>query len=192
MKRQLALIFDADACIGCRACRTVCSLSRGDPPGVSRIKTYTMGPTGTFPRLSMYFLSVACQQCADPACAGVCPTGACLKRGEDGVVRIDAKTCVGCGACAEACPYGAIDFTLGRPFKCDLCADAERPACAGVCPGEALRIEDVPDFADENAHTLRDEGGVRPSGRFLLRDAGWIDELPADFVKKLREGRSDG
>ena len=190
MKKQLAVIFDADACIGCRACRTACSLAHGDPPGVSRIKTYTMGPTGKFPRLSMYFISLVCQQCSDPACVKACPTGACLKSGEDGTVRIDADSCVGCGACARACPFGAIDFSLRRPFKCDLCVGGT-PACASVCPGEALRVADVTDFSDKNAHALRDDSGLGPSGRFILRCAEWIEELPAEFEKKLREGKCD-
>ena len=187
--KQLAFIFDADRCIGCRACRAACSLAHGDPPGVSRIKTYTMGPVGTFPRLSMYFLTVVCQQCADPACAAACPTGACFKSEADGVVRIDASRCVGCGACAGACPYGAIDVRGRLAFKCDLCA-GDSPACVSVCPGEALRVADVSE-ADEHARVLRDNGGVGPSGRFILRGAEWIDELPAEKEKKLREGRYD-
>jgi Fe-S-cluster-containing dehydrogenase component len=189
--KQLALVFDADRCIGCRACRAACSLAHGDPLGVSRIKTYTMGPVGGFPRLKMYFLTVACQQCGDPACAKACPTGACLKSAEDGVVRIDGSACVSCGECARACPYGAIDMGGSRVFKCDLCADSgETPVCVSVCPGEALRVTDGE--TPENAHALRDEGGLRPSGRFILRRGDWIDELPADFEKKLREGRHDG
>ena len=189
--KQLALIFDADRCIGCRACRAACSLAHGDPPGVSRIKTYTMGPVGEFPRLNVYFLTVACQQCGDPACAKACPTGACFKSAEDGVVRIDESACASCGECARACPYGAIDVSGRSVFKCDLCADSGKtPVCVSVCPGEALRVTD--EEAAEEARALRDDGGLRPSGRFVLRRGEWIDELPAEFEKKLREGRSDG
>jgi Fe-S-cluster-containing hydrogenase component 2 len=43
-------------------------------------------------------------QCGDPACLGVCPTGAITKSETNGVVRINETKCLGCGLCAVICP----------------------------------------------------------------------------------------
>ena len=56
---------------------------------------------------------------------------------ESGVLAsIDADLCTGCGACAEACRFGAIgeDFQV-RPGHCEGCG-----ACAFVCPARAVEL----------------------------------------------------
>jgi phenylglyoxylate dehydrogenase beta subunit len=78
-----------------------------------------------------------CNQCSEPACLDVCPTGAITKGTEDGIVRIKSGKCVGCGLCDLACPYGGIDFRAGaKASKCDLCDG--RPECEKACPVHAL------------------------------------------------------
>ena len=54
-----------------------------------------------------WYVSIACNHCENPACVKVCPTKAHYKRAEDGLVVIDRDKCIGCGMCAQACPYGA-------------------------------------------------------------------------------------
>ncbi len=77
---------------------------------------------------------VRCNQCGEPRCLEVCPTGAITKAEADGVVRITEAKCVGCGLCTLACPYGGIhcDPGLGKAYKCDNC-DGE-PECVADCP----------------------------------------------------------
>src|SRR3546814_12869267 len=49
----------------------------------------------------------SCLHCDDAPCVTVCPTGASYKRAEDGIVLVNADTCIGCKLCSWACPYGA-------------------------------------------------------------------------------------
>ncbi len=207
MSKQLAIVVDLDRCIGCRGCQAACKLENDVPLGVSRNHTYTMGPVGTFPRLSMYFLTLMCQQCKNPVCEAVCPTGACYKSVEDGVVSIDPALCIGCQSCAKACPYRACSFNPEKRIvdKCDLCAaarkDGDLPACVKNCPGGALRFGDVSDPDSDvgrllaansgRVFALKDEKGAGPSGRFILRRETWIDELPHEFERMLREGNGN-
>ena len=207
MNRQYALVAELDRCIGCRGCEAACRLENGVSLGASRNHTYTMGPVGTFPRLSMYFLPLMCQQCENPACAAACPTGACYKSGEDGVVRIDPERCIGCRSCKKACPYGANCFDTEKRImdKCDLCsasrARGDIPACVKNCAGGALHFGDVSDPDSEvsrllaantgHVYALRDEKGVGPRGRFILRREKWIEELPHEFERMLREGNGN-
>ena len=81
----------------------------------------------------------------------VCPTGASYKRAEDGIVLVNADTCIGCKLCSWACPYGAREFDEddGVMKKCTLCVDkiynenlpeADRvPACVSTCPAHVCR-----------------------------------------------------
>ena len=204
MSRQYAIVVELDRCIGCRGCQAACKLENDICLGTSRNHTYTMGPVGTFPRLSMYFLPLMCQQCENPACAAVCPTGACDKSGEDGVVRIDPALCIGCRSCERACPYHANSFDPEKRImdKCDLCTAARErgdvPACVKNCAGGALHFGDVNDPDSEVGRllaanegyvfALKDEKGVNPRGRFILRREKWIDVLPHEFERMLREG----
>jgi tetrathionate reductase subunit B len=47
-----------------------------------------------------------CRHCDTPECITACFDHALLKS-DDGVVRVDASRCIGCGDCVEDCPFGA-------------------------------------------------------------------------------------
>jgi len=79
------------------------------------------------------------------------------------VIDVDAQACIGCQACLQGCPYDAlyINESKGTAEKCHFCVHrTERglaPACAVVCPTEAI----VPgDFHDPQSvvSKLRAEG----------------------------------
>ena len=102
------MVIDMKRCIGCYACVLGCKAEHFLPPNIfwNRI---LISETGKYPAVSKIIYSVRCNQCAEPKCVDVCPTGATQKR-EDGIVWVDEDACVGCRYCMIACPYQARSF----------------------------------------------------------------------------------
>jgi anaerobic dimethyl sulfoxide reductase subunit B (iron-sulfur subunit) len=147
-----AFTFDASACTGCKACQIACKDKNNLPVGVLWRRVYEVsggswGQQGAAwtNDIFAYNLSVACNHCVHPKCAGVCPTDAYVQR-EDGVVYIDESKCMGCGYCAWACPYSAPRYNpdLRHMTKCNLCYDnldaGLPPACVAACPMRVLDL----------------------------------------------------
>jgi len=195
MKKNV-FVVELDRCIGCKGCQVACKLENNLGLGTVRNAVKTVGPTGAYPDIQMYFLPSMCQQCEKPSCAAVCPTGACYIDPEDGVVLIDEEQCIGCKSCAEACPYKVNTFNqeLLVMDKCNLCISSRKqgdiPACVKNCSGSALHVGDTNDAdsevskllmeaGEENIHTLRDFGN-KPSVRYILKNDTWMDLLPQE------------
>jgi anaerobic dimethyl sulfoxide reductase subunit B (iron-sulfur subunit) len=172
-----AFVFDASACSGCKACQVACKDRNNLPVGVSWRRVYEVSG-GSWESQGLawtnsifaYNLSMACNHCVHPKCAGVCPTDAYLVR-PDGIVCIDATKCVGCGYCAWACPYDApqIDVAAGIMTKCNLCAEdldlGLPPACVASCPMRCLEVVDVD---NQGAETMGVELWKVPGTRHLF------------------------
>lgn len=150
---QYGFYFDASKCTGCKTCMVACKDKNNLPVGMNfrRVTEFTGGnwrqdrATGAWHQDAFaYYLSISCNECSDPACVKVCPTKAHFKRAEDGLVLIDPKKCIGCGACLAACPYGApqLDREARKMRKCDTCLDRREkglnPVCVDACPQRAL------------------------------------------------------
>ncbi len=179
------LVIDLDSCVGCHSCAVVCKQENNVGLGTFYNKVLTIGPTGTFPNLEMYYLPVGCQHCEKPQCVTVCPTGASFKR-EDGIVLVDHSKCIGCRYCIMACPYGVrtYDESKGVIEKCTLCAhlvDAGRkPACVFHCPGQARFFGDLDDpssdvaqlVANKKNHHLVDVGN-KPGVVYVMDRYQW-------------------
>lgn len=116
----------------------------GESDWVRRPDPYTVWTNTVF----AYNLSIACNHCEHPKCAGVCPTDAYIHR-KDGIVYIDPNKCMGCGYCAWACPYNAprYNFELGQMTKCNFCFDnidaGLPPSCVAACPMRVLNFVEV-------------------------------------------------
>ena len=86
-------------------------------------------------RIINYF-RVSCQHCDNPACLPVCPAKAIYK-GPHGEVLVDQSKCIGCGACASACPQKCI--TPGTPYVINWAHCLQCGRCAEACPADAVR-----------------------------------------------------
>ena len=52
----------------------------------------------------------------------------------------DEKKCAACGACARACPNGAVSWTPGEMPRVDRARCRACGACAAICPAGALSL----------------------------------------------------
>jgi len=155
VKMTYAFTFDASACTGCKACQIACKDKNNLPVGVLWRRVYEISG-GTWQKQNdawetdvfAYNLSIACNHCVHPKCAGVCPTDAYVQR-EDGIVYIEESKCMGCGYCAWACPYSAPRYNpeLRHMTKCNFCYDnldaGLPPACVAACPMRVLNLVKV-------------------------------------------------
>ncbi|HLN60122.1 MAG TPA: DMSO/selenate family reductase complex B subunit [Symbiobacteriaceae bacterium] len=145
---QKGFFFDMTVCVGCKTCQIACKDKNNAPIGVNFRRVHTF-EGGKFPRPWIYFLSIACNHCENPRCVENCPTGACHKRAEDGLVAIDPAVCIGCRYCTWSCPYSGPQYLEeeGRTGKCDGCFDltsqGKNPACVDACLMRALEFGDI-------------------------------------------------
>ncbi|MHC4991048.1 MAG: 4Fe-4S dicluster domain-containing protein [Planctomycetota bacterium] len=172
---QYGFVIDHDSCIGCHACTVACKAENDVPVGAFRTWVKYL-EQGTFPDVKRHFLVQRCNHCSDAPCVTICPVNALEKRA-DGIVDIDRDACIGCRACMQACPYDAIYLNEdhGAVEKCHFCAhrveQGLEPACAVVCPVDAIIAGDLDDPGSRAAGIVRDhetvvrrpEQGTRPN-----------------------------
>lgn len=146
---QLGFVLDKTRCIGCHACTVACKSENDVPLGDFRTWVkYT--EAGHFPEVKRSFTVLRCNQCSDAPCVTICPVTALDKR-PDGIVDLDRDVCIGCKACMQGCPYDALylNESTGTAEKCHFCAHRTEqglaPACAVVCPTEAIIPGDFDD-----------------------------------------------
>lgn len=174
-KVKKGFLFDQNFCIGCGACVVACQVYHKQEEHVNWRFVDSFLTLDEKNREREVRVSRACNHCEDPACLKVCPTYAFSVR-EDGIVELDREKCISCGACEEACPYGAItragEDQLAQ--KCNMCAErqdrGEETACVRACPMEVLKIVDInvadaSDMHKEIPGFKRDET-VKPKVRF--------------------------
>jgi Fe-S-cluster-containing dehydrogenase component len=170
---KYGMVIDLRRCIGCNACSIACKQQNGTPPGVF-YSHVSISEVGQYPNAKQTPLPVLCNQCDNPPCVKVCPTGASQKQA-NGIVTIDANKCIGCRYCMVACPYNVRQFIgsepkgyfadnggltayekvmyathqVGTVEKCDFCAArlaaGQLPACVLTCPAKARFFGDLND-----------------------------------------------
>jgi len=85
-------------------------------------------------------------------------------------VLFRCERCIGCGACAEGCPAGALALVDGVPVK-DVASCEGCGVCAEVCPASAMElcghrisISELMEELRRDEIFFRDGGGVTFSG----------------------------
>ncbi len=184
---QLGFVIDHGKCIGCHACTVACKSENHVPLGSFRTWVkYT--EAGSFPTVKRSFAVLRCNQCTDAPCMTICPTSALYKRA-DGIVDLDQNDCIGCKSCMQACPYDAlyIDPDSGTAEKCHFCAHRTEiglaPACAVVCPTEAIIPGDFDDpeslvsriRAGEDLSVRKEEAGTKPNVFYKETEEAGLD-----------------
>lgn len=229
---RMAMVIDLRRCIGCRGCSVACKTENNVPLGVWNAAVKNID-WGQYPTPKKGFLPVLCNHCegADqkdgqtvPPCVNDCPqhpigkithngqttnAGATFKRA-DGSILYDRTKCIGCGACVEACPYGARHFDAFNKLtnaekvneigigKCTFCAhridNGVVPSCVNTCTGRARIFGDLNDPNSEVARllkthkveTLLTEEGTKPQV-FYIESNGVLKH--ADYAKMSKEER---
>ena len=127
-------VTDPDRCVGCQLCMFACNRRFGDG-GLAKSAILVRSLGG----FAKGFTVIVCRACQDPPCARVCPTKALVPRPGGGVILNPSK-CIGCKACVEACPIGAVfwDEDVNKPIICVYCG-----YCADFCPHGVLRLEEI-------------------------------------------------
>jgi len=123
-------IVDSELCVGCQSCMFACARHHRQA-GLAAACIEVRSAGG----MRHGFTVVVCRACPDPPCSRVCPVDALPVRAEGGVELI-RELCIGCGNCADACPFGAIAWSGGKPQVCDYCG-----YCAPFCPHGVLEME---------------------------------------------------
>lgn len=89
------LVIDQNKCVNCQNCVDAC----GRRHKYSRLALQGL-------QVENYLFPTACRHCEDPVCLLCSVNG--IVRLPSGEITIVEDNCIGCGACAERCPYGNI------------------------------------------------------------------------------------
>ena len=123
----MSYYIDANACLGCGACRFACLFHIPKPDATK--EKYTISAT-------------ACRGCGQ--CEDICPNGAIHPKDDHRQlvrVTVDTAACTGCHKCATVCLANAAVGVKNEPHrilqeKCFHCG-----MCAHVCRDGAIRTE---------------------------------------------------
>jgi Fe-S-cluster-containing hydrogenase component 2 len=91
------LVVDQHRCTSCGSCVAACERRHG----YGRLQLRGL-------QVDNFLFPTACRHCDDPACL-LCNVNG-IVRLPSGEIKIVEENCIGCGACAERCPYGNISM----------------------------------------------------------------------------------
>jgi len=189
--KPMAVLYDFDRCMGCRACQVICKMWNQNPAGPPA--SFFQGPGYQNPgslndhtfsvvrynelvdpktgELRYYFGRKQCMACLKPACASACIVGA-LEKLDYGPVIWHPEKCMGCRYCMVACPFGVPTFEWHsnnpRIRKCTFCYNRQGSKYEEV----GVKFEG---YSDEQKKQLEEDG------RLMLSPA-CVTACPSDSM----------
>ena len=164
---QWGFYFNQKRCLGCATCTVACKEWNEGRRGDAKLNGLTDNSLKSLETPRDWKAGTSDK---------VCPVKAISKEKEFGAVIVDSAKCIGCGACAKACPWGAPQYfealektQMGTPehphmTKCDMCVDRLRvglkPACVASCPGRALECGPIEELKKLHPNATFDAVGV--------------------------------
>lgn len=165
---QSLLVLDLEKCTRCDECTRACADTH---EGVTRLVREGL-------RFDRFLVASSCRSCLDPYCMVGCPVGSIRRRETREIIIED--WCIGCGLCADNCPYGNINMVeivagkaalaspevpgrqavVRKATTCDLCSSlgpGTEPSCVYACPHDAAHRVTGADLLD----LVRARGGTR-------------------------------
>ena len=189
---EMVRVRQLELCIDCKLCEEACEERYG-------ARRLTLGGY----QLGMLDFIYTCRTCTDQRCIDPCAYDSIKFDAEKKEVVINESTCTGCTACAQACPYGAIDMVEVEPdaplFKKDFKHRLEKTDALKFGAGAGRDRTRTPDREQVRPlHRVRRSGvrvgvpdrladrdrHVRPVPRALARDG-------AARSVRLRRGSHD-
>jgi Fe-S-cluster-containing hydrogenase component 2 len=123
------LVLDLDLCTRCDQCTRGCVEQHGtESHGLPVTRLLRDGL-----RFDNYLIGTACRSCVDPHCMVGCPVDS-IHRGKHLQIVIEDH-CIGCGLCADNCPYGNIFMIPNKRKRIEM-PDPERP-------GKTVRLAQI-------------------------------------------------
>ena len=135
-----ALLYDATACIGCKQCEGACA-AQNKLPYTDTVAAEEIQSEHKFTVVLTKgdkFMRRLCMNCADPACASVCPVGA-LRKTAAGPVIYEEDRCMGCRYCMVACPFSVPKYEWSKLLPRGRNARCVPIACRQANPRLARR-----------------------------------------------------
>ncbi len=178
----IAKLIDVSRCIGCKACQSAClewndlreevgvNVGVYDNPHDLTENTWTLmrfTEIDVDGRFEWLIRKDGCMHCDDPGCLKACPAPGAIVQYKNGIVDFVSENCIGCGYCVKGCPFNIprISAKDQKAYKCTLCSDrvavGQAPACAKVCPTQAISFgtkADMIDWAGKRIADLKERG----------------------------------
>ena len=207
---RYGMLTDTTICIGanCRKCEEACKKANGlsaddldltdntvfDRTRRTDANNFTIVNQFSVPGESeaSFFVKDQCRHCEEPACASACLVGAFTKTPE-GPVVYNPDVCIGCRYCMIACPYNIPAYEYFNAFdpkvrKCTMCYDLIKvgkiPACANICPKEAITFgkrDDLINLAREKIRKYPDRYNPHIFGEREAGGTSWLYLAGTDF-----------
>jgi protein NrfC len=148
------MVIQQNQCIGCELCLEACINTNSVPAYGHRTLILERNIPNAMGQRERVFMPILCNQCNEPHCVRVCPTGATYKDDKNGIVLMTPSKCIGCKTCMAACPYNARYYKeeVRAIDKCNFCFDTKlkesggkTTACCAACPAEVRIFGDLTD-----------------------------------------------